>query len=44
MSREFPRDAGRALAGGEVVNGANVVKTTAGDVVPAGGVCTGHNP
>lgn len=44
MAGKLSCDAGGAISGREVVNGANVVKTTAGDVVSAGGIGTGHDP
>jgi len=44
VPREFSCHTGRALTGGQVVNGADVVETTAGNVVPAGSVRTSHHP
>ena len=45
MTREFSSDAcGAITVGIKVVNGANVIETTAGDIVSAGGVSTGHDP
>lgn len=45
MARKFTGDAGRAVSVlVEIVNGADVVKTTAGNVITAGSVCTSHDP
>lgn len=41
---EFPSNTGRAFPSREVVDGADVVKTTAGDEIAAGGVGAGHDP
>jgi hypothetical protein len=44
VARQFPGDTGRAIARRQVVDGADVIQTTAGDVVPAGRVGAGHDP
>lgn len=45
MSGKFAGDAGWAISVlVKVVNGANVVQTTAGNVITAGSVCTSHDP
>lgn len=45
VAGELAGDAGRAITVGvEVVDGADVVETTAGDVVAAGGVGASHDP
>lgn len=45
MTREFSSDSCGAIAVGiEVVNGANVIETTASDEVSAGCVSTSHDP
>lgn len=44
MTRELTGDPSRPVSGGEVVDGADVVETTAGDVVSRGGVGAGHDP
>ena len=44
VARKLARDTGRALTRGKVVNGANVVETTASNIVPTGSVGAGHNP
>lgn len=44
VSGELTRDTGRTLTRGEVVDRANVVETTAGDVVSTRGIGTGHHP
>lgn len=45
MAGELSGDAGGAIPVlVEVVNGANVVQTTARNVVTAGGICTSHDP
>lgn len=44
VAGELTRDAGRAFARGQVVDGADVVQTTASHVVPARRIGTGHDP
>ena len=44
MTGQLARNPGWALTGGEIVDGANVVKTAAGNVVAAWGVGAGHDP
>lgn len=44
MSRELARDTSWALSRGKVVNGANVVQTTASNIVSTGGIGAGHDP
>lgn len=45
VARQLAGDAGRAIVLlVEVINGANIIETTAGDVVSAGGVSAGHDP
>lgn len=45
MAGKFAGDAGRAISVlVEVVNRANVVETTASNVITAGSVCTSHDP
>lgn len=44
MSGQLAADAHISLAGLQVVDGADVVQATAGDVVPRGGVGAGHHP
>lgn len=44
VARQLARDACWAFAGGEVVDGADVVEATAGDVVARGRVGAGHDP
>ena len=44
VTGELARDAGRAFARGQVVDGANVIQTTAGDVVPTGSIGASHDP
>lgn len=44
VTGELARDAGGTFARGQVVDGANVIQTTAGNVVPTGGVGAGHDP
>lgn len=45
MAREFSSDACRAIAVGvKIINRANVIETTAGNIVSAGGISTGHDP
>lgn len=44
VAGELARDTGRTFAGGQVVDGTNVVETTAGNVVPTRRIGTGHDP
>ena len=44
VTGKLARDTGRALARGQVVDGANVVKTTASDIVPTGSIGASHDP
>ena len=44
VAGELARDASRTFARRQVVDGADVVETTAGHVVPAGRIGTGHDP
>ncbi len=45
VARQLPRDTGRPITVRvEIVNGADVVETAAGDVVSARGVGAGHDP
>lgn len=44
VSREFPADTNVPLSGFEAVDGADVVETSAGHVVPRRGIGTGHDP
>lgn len=44
MAREFTGDSRRPISGGQVVDGADVVEATAGDVVAGWSVGAGHDP
>ena len=44
MSGQLATHTHIALAGFQVVDGADVVQAAAGHVVPRGGVCAGHDP
>lgn len=44
MARQFPADPDVPLPSLQAVDGADVVEAAACDVVPGGGVCTGHHP
>ena len=44
MSGQLAAHADVALAGLQVVDGADVVQASAGDIVPRGGVGAGHHP
>ena len=44
VTGELASHAGRPVVGGEVVDGADVVETTAGNVITARGVSAGHDP
>lgn len=44
VTGELARDAGGTFARGQVVDGADVIQTTAGDVVPTRGVGASHDP
>jgi len=44
MTRQFSSNTSGAIAGGEVVNGTDVVQTTTSDVVATGSIGTSHDP
>lgn len=44
MAGQFACDTGWTFTGGKIINRANVVQTTAGDIVAAGSVRASHDP